>query len=141
MSECLVICHLIARCIINMNFSIAVVSKNRSYTKSFKRVMVDLQPLIDALENIEMKCPIGDSVLVMASDEGDLKPFEIVEIPNKDALFQYAAGIKGYVSDIELKMDLFLTLRLTVKKVPFATPDHEQYEGIFQAMESKFILP
>lgn len=101
-----------------MNFSIAVVSKNRSYTKSFKRVMVDLQRLIDALGNVEMKCQIGDSVLVMASDEGDLKPFEIVEIQNKDALFQYAAGIKGYVSDNELKMDLFLTLRLIVKKSP-----------------------
>lgn len=124
-----------------MNFSIAVVSKNRTYTKSFKRVMVDLQPLIDALENVEIKCPIGDSILVMASDDGDLKPFEIVEIPNKDALFQYAAGIKCYVSDDELKMDLFLILRRILKKVPFATPDHEQYEGIFQTMESKFIMP
>ena len=38
-----------------MNFSIAVISKNRSYTKAFKRVMVDLQPLIDALENVEIK--------------------------------------------------------------------------------------
>ena len=124
-----------------MNFSIAVVSKNRSYTKAFNRVMVDLQPLIDALENIEVKCPIGDSVLVMASDEGNLEPFEIIEIPNKDALFQYAAGIKEYVSDHELKMDLFLILRLIVKKVPFAIPDHEQYENIFQTMASKFIVP
>lgn len=123
-----------------MNFSIAVVSKNRSYTKAFKRVMLDLQPLIDALENIEMKCPIGDSVLVMTSDEGNLKPFEIVEIPNKDVLFQYAAGIKEYVSDAELKMDLFLTLRFVVKKVPFSTPDHEQYDNIFQTMASKFIV-
>lgn len=124
-----------------MNFSIAVISKNRSYTKAFKRVMVDLQPLIDALENIEIKCPIGDSLLVMASDEDNLKPFEIVEVPNKDMLFQYAAGIKGYISDHELKMDLFLTLRLVVKKVPFASPDHEQYENIFQTMASKFIVP
>ncbi|WP_233145146.1 hypothetical protein [Wohlfahrtiimonas populi] len=123
-----------------MNFSIAVVSKNRSHTKAFKRVMVNLQPLIDALENIEVKCPIGDSVLIMASDEDNLKPFEIVEIPNKDALFQYAAGIKEYVSDAELKMDLFLILRLIVKKVPFATTDHEQYENIFQTMASKFIV-
>lgn len=124
-----------------MNFSIAVVSKNRSYTKAFNRVMVDLQPLIDALENIEVKYPIGDSVLVMASDEGNLEPFEIIEIPNKDALFQYAAGIKEYVSDTELKMDLFLILRLIVQKVPFATPDHEQYDNIFQTMASKFIVP
>lgn len=124
-----------------MNFSIAVVSKNRIYTKSFQRVMVDLQPLINALENIEMKNPMGDAILVMASDEGDLKPFEIVEIPNKDALFQYTVGIKDYVSDDELKMDLFLMLRLIVKKVPFAISDHEQYEGVFQAMESKFTSP
>jgi len=101
-----------------MNFSIAVVSKNRSHTKAFKRVMVNLQPLIDALENIEVKCPIGDSVLIMASDEDNLQPFEIVEIPNKDAIFQYATGIKGYISDAELKMDLFLILRLIVKKSP-----------------------
>ena len=77
----------------------------------------------------------------MASDEGNLKPFEIVEVPNKDMLFQYAVGIKGYLSDHELKMDLFLILRLVVKKVPFATPDHEQYENIFQTMASKFIVP
>ena len=124
-----------------MNFSIALVSKNRTYTKSFKRIMVNLQPLIEALENIETKYPISDSILIMASDEGDLKPFEIVEIPNKDALFQYATGIKEYVSDDELKKDLFLTLRLTIKKVPFTTLDYEQYEGIFQTMAPKFRTP
>ena len=124
-----------------MNFSIALVSKNRTYTKSFKRIMVNLQPLIEALENIETKYPISDSILIIASDEGGLKPFEIVEIPNKDALFQYATGIKEYVSDDELKKDLFLTLRLTIKKVPFTTLDYEQYEGIFQTMAPKFRTP
>ena len=123
-----------------MNFSIAVVSKNRAYTKAYRRVMVDIQPLIEALENAEMKCPIGDSILIMASDEGDIKPYELVEIPNKDALFQYAVGIKEYISDDELKKDLFLILRLIVEKVPFATPDHEQYENIFRGWESKFLF-
>ena len=103
--------------------------------------MVNLQPLIEALENIETKYPISDSILIIASDEGGLKPFEIVEIPNKDALFQYATGIKEYVSDDELKKDLFLTLRLTIKKVPFTTLDYEQYEGIFQTMAPKFRTP
>ncbi len=102
--------------------------------------MVDIQPLIEALENAEMKCPIGDSILIMASDEGDIKPYELVEIPNKDALFQYAVGIKEYISDDELKKDLFLILRLTVGNVPFATPDHEQYENIFRIWESKFLF-
>ncbi|MFJ5454927.1 hypothetical protein ACIPT4_18000 [Pectobacterium jejuense] len=123
-----------------MNFSIAVVSKNRAYTKAYRRVMVDIQPLIEALENAEMKCPIGDSILIMASDEGDIKPYELVEIPNKDAIFQYAAGIKEYISDDELKKDLFLILRLIVEKVPFATPDHEKYGNIFRVWESKFLF-
>ncbi|GAB7260383.1 hypothetical protein [Dickeya ananatis] len=123
-----------------MNFSIAVVSKNRAYTKAYRRVMVDIQPLIEALENADMKCPIGDSILIMASDKGVLKPYELVEIPNKEALFQYAVGIKEYISDDELKNDLFLILRGVVKKVPFAIPDHEQYENIFREWESKFIL-
>ncbi|ACT05310.1 hypothetical protein Dd1591_0422 [Dickeya chrysanthemi Ech1591] len=86
-----------------------------------------------------MKCPIGDSILIMASDEGVLKPYELVEIPNKEALFQYAVGIKEYISDDELKNDLFLMLRGVVKKVPFAIPDHDQYENIFRVWESNFI--
>ncbi|PHM29580.1 hypothetical protein [Xenorhabdus budapestensis] len=122
-----------------MKFSIVVVSKNRAYTKAYRRVFGDIQAIIEELEKVDMECPIGDSVLIMASDEDNIQPYELVEIPNKDALFQYTVGIEKYRSDDELRKDLFLILKLVIEKVPFANPDHEQYGSIFRVWESKFI--
>ncbi|MEQ2026680.1 hypothetical protein ABLB84_13055 [Xenorhabdus szentirmaii] len=52
-----------------MKFSIVVVSKNRVYTKAYRRVFGDLKTLIGELEKVDIKCPIGDSILIMVSDE------------------------------------------------------------------------
>lgn len=119
-----------------MRFSISVVSKNRMYTKAYRRVMEDLHPLIDELESVEMICPLGDAVLIMVSDGDQLLPNEVREVSNNDEYFQYAAGIRAFINDIELTKDLFSILRSIVEKVPFSAPDHERYRDIFSRWES-----
>lgn len=118
-----------------MDFSIALVSKNRRYTKAYRRTMADMQALIDLLEGVEPQCPIGDAVLIMACDEEDLAPGELREIPGQDPSFQYAVGIQTYVDDATLRQDLFVMLKRVCEKIPFSIPDHEQYQQVLLSWE------
>ncbi|MMZ67598.1 hypothetical protein D1872_301960 [compost metagenome] len=94
---------------------------------------------MDKLEQVEMASPFGEAVLIMATDDNDLLPGEMKELPNRDAYFQYAAGIAPYTSDEQLKSDLFTVIRQVIECVPFAKPDHEQYASILKTWESGFI--
>ncbi|WP_204524192.1 hypothetical protein [Corticimicrobacter populi] len=119
----------------SMDFSIALVSRNRLYTRAYRRVIPDIQARINQLESVALQCPIGDTVLIMACDEEDIAPGELREMPGKDAVFQYAVGIQAYVDDATLRQDLVLILKQVCEKVPFVMPDHEQYQRIFWSWE------
>ncbi|MNW25431.1 hypothetical protein D3C74_21730 [compost metagenome] len=122
-----------------IKFSIAVVSKNRAYTKAYRWITPKLMGLMDELEQVEMTSPLGEAVLIIATDDDNLLPYEMKEIPNCDAYFQYAAGIAPYTGDEQLKSDIFTVITKVIERVPFAKPDHEQYASILKVWASRFM--
>lgn len=53
-------------------------------------------------------------------------------------IFQYVTGIAPYISDDQLKSDLFAVMTQGIERVPFTNPDHEQYARILKVWASRF---
>lgn len=112
-----------------MQLRFSVLARNRTFSKAMRRVRVNIQPLLDAFEATELKHPIHEAILVGITDDKGPEFFE--EVANNDGFFQVLAGCSQRGTDDDLTEDVFNILQRAVRVCPFATPDHEEFEGLF----------
>lgn len=119
-----------------MDISLTIAAKDRMLSKSFRRIYSDIEFLTSLLSSCELNHPIGQRIVIIATDtesEGYFKD------NSKDGEFSYFIGIKPIHDTALLKETLFNIMKETFEKIPFTIPDHEQFRRVFSEYEPKFI--
>lgn len=120
-----------------MQLRLSVLARNRTFAKAMRRVRIKLQPLIDAFEDIVLEHPIHEAILVGITDGQPAEFFEQVE--NNDGFFQVLAGCSVSSDDDELAENLFAILRKAMRACPFATPDYQAFEALFERLRPRVL--
>lgn len=115
-----------------MQLRFSVLARNRAFSKAMRRVRTKLQPLMDAFGSVELEHPIHEAILVGITDDQPPKFFE--EVENNDGFFQVLAGCSHRGGDDELAEDVFEILQKAMRLCPFAKPDHETFEALFERL-------
>lgn len=115
-----------------MQLRFSVLARNRAFSKAMRRVRTKLQPLMDAFESVELEHPIHEAILVGITDDQPSEFFE--EVENNDGFFQVLAGCSLRGGDDELAEDVFEIMRRATRVCPFATPDHETFQALFERL-------
>lgn len=115
-----------------MQLRFSVLARKRAFSKAMRRIRSRLQPLLDAFEGVELENPIHEAILVGITDDQEPEFFE--EIENNDGFFQVMAGCSLRGTDDELAEDVFEILQRAMHLCPFATPDHETLQALFDRM-------
>ena len=115
-----------------MQLQLSVLARYRLFSKAMRRTRMRLQPVMDAFENVSLEHPIHEAILVLVTDDDQPEFFQKIE--NKDGFFQVLAGCSLRGTDDELAEDTFEILRRATILCPFATPDREQFEALFERL-------
>jgi hypothetical protein len=115
---------------VKLQFSVA--ARNRKFSKAMDRIDPRFTALTDAFEGVELAHPIHEAILVLITDDKDSGFLE--EVENNDGFFQVMAGCSLRGGDDELAEDVFEILLKAMRLCPFATPDHETFEALFERL-------
>ena len=115
-----------------MQLRFSVIARDRTLSRTMRRVRVRIQPLLDSFEATALECPIHEAILVGITDDKSPEFFE--EVDNNDGFFQVLAGCSQCGTDDELTENVFNILRRAVRHCPFATPDHLTLEALFNRL-------
>ena len=115
-----------------MQLRFSVLARDRSFSKAMRRVRVQLQPLMDVFEGVELDHPIHEAILVGITDDQGPEFFE--EVENNDGFFQVLAGCSLQSTDEALAEVVFDILHRATMACPFVTPDHEKFEALFDRL-------
>ncbi|MCP3772300.1 hypothetical protein NLX71_03075 [Paenibacillus sp. MZ04-78.2] len=119
-----------------MDVSLTIAVKDRKLGKSFRRIYSDIELLTSSLSSCELSHPIGQRVLIIATDtEGP----EFFKDNSKHGDFTYFVGIEPISEDVLLKRRLFEIMKEVFENIPFTIPDHEKFREIFAFWEPSFI--
>lgn len=120
-----------------MKLLFSVAARKRPFSKAMQRIDKRLAQLCDAFQTVELDYPIHEAILILITDDKEQTFFE--EVKNSDGYFQVIAGCSLRNTDDELTEDVFKILLRAVRLCPFATPDHDKFEALFERFRSSLI--
>lgn len=120
-----------------MHLSYSTYARNRAFSSAIKRIDPQIQPLLEAFEDVKLAHTNHQSVLVGITD--DQSPQFFKEIESNAVIYQVLAGCSLRGGDEELLEDVFEILRNAIRLCPFATPYHEIFEALFKRMRPTIV--